>query len=122
MVLRDLRAWLAPALYMALIFALSSVPLQLPQIPMLRFQDKLLHALEYSLLGWLCARASRTTWPGAGSLRISVFAVFVAALFGLSDELHQSFVPGRSADIFDVLADFVGSALGAWVHHRRLRT
>lgn len=51
-------------------------------------------------------------------------AVLIAFLFGISDEVHQYFVPNRSADVMDVVADVVGATLGATavaVLLRRLR-
>jgi len=41
--------------------------------------------------------------------------VFVSTLYGLSDEVHQAMVPGRSSELADVIADFVGSAAGAGI-------
>ena len=57
-------------------------------------------------------------WPGskAKAWRLSAVAALAAALaavYGVSDELHQSFVPGRTADGADVVADAVGAVLGA---------
>jgi VanZ family protein len=53
-----------------------------------------------------------------------VAAVVISTLYGVSDEYHQLFVPGRSFDVFDMLADFIGSvvgasAIGAWSIIRR---
>ena len=41
------------------------------------------------------------------------FDVLLATLFGVTDEIHQYFVPGRQADVFDVVADAVGALAGA---------
>jgi VanZ family protein len=46
-----------------------------------------------------------------------LFAVFVSALWGLSDEIHQALVPGRSSELADVVADLLGSAVGAACWH-----
>ncbi|MFZ1841932.1 MAG: VanZ family protein [Nitrospira sp.] len=43
-----------------------------------------------------------------------VVAVAGCALYGLSDEIHQLFVPLRQGDPLDLVADSVGAALGAW--------
>lgn len=96
----------------ATIYYLSSLPG--PDVP--RFvtgYDKLLHAGVFGILGILmtgavtAAQRGCRTWP-------FWFVVTVVALYGTLDELHQSFVPGRSADILDVLADSTGGLLGAW--------
>jgi VanZ family protein len=46
-----------------------------------------------------------------------LLAIVLAIAYGVSDEFHQRFVPGRSSDVYDVLADAEGAAaaaLGAW--------
>jgi VanZ family protein len=43
-------------------------------------------------------------------------SVLSAGLYGISDEIHQYFVPGRSADVMDVAADFVGAAWGVLLY------
>ena len=52
-------------------------------------------------------RLSGVTW------RRCVAAIILATLYGVTDEFHQLFVPGRSADPYDVLADFVGASIGS---------
>ncbi|HSK11514.1 MAG TPA: VanZ family protein [Vicinamibacterales bacterium] len=97
--------------YALLIFALSSAS-DLPDLPE-RLSDKLAHVLLYSGLGFLLARAL------AGGLGRPVpgwappLVVLLAMLYGLSDEVHQLFVPRRRFDLLDLLADAVGAGLGA---------
>ena len=96
------RAYLAAALfYMAAIFALSSLPGSEVGIP--APWDKLAHFTEYALLGFLLGR-------GTGNVPL---AFALAALYGVSDEVHQAFVPGREASVFDWLADAAGALIGA---------
>jgi VanZ family protein len=45
-------------------------------------------------------------------------AVFLAWLYALSDEFHQLYVPGRTADWTDILFDWLGAAVGAWLWWR----
>jgi VanZ family protein len=68
----------------------------------------------YGVLAALFYRACRLTWPGLHSplLWLSLSIIF-ATLYGLSDEFHQSFVNARHADPGDLVADFLGSILGA---------
>ena len=108
-----LKAW-APALaYMALIFVLSSFRLQPEVIEELPFKDKLVHTVEYAVLGGLCVYASQRTWPRHHALRTTLVGAFLAVAFGVTDEVHQSFVPGRNADLMDLVADTLGASLGA---------
>ncbi|MGB3050150.1 MAG: VanZ family protein [Polyangiales bacterium] len=102
---------------MALIFVISSFEIEIPGIRLIPLRDKGIHLVEYAALGWLCATASRRSWPSASSWRTAAFAVFVSVLWGLSDEIHQAFVPGRSAELSDVVADLFGSIAGAIGSH-----
>ena len=79
-------------------------------------RDKGIHLVEYAVLGWLCAAASTRTWPSASAWRTAAFAVFVSVLWGVSDEVHQALVPGRSPELGDVIADLSGSVVGAAGH------
>jgi len=101
------RAYLAAAfLYMAAIFALSSLPGSEVGIP--PPWDKLAHFSEYALLGFLLGR-------GTGNAPL---AFALAALYGVSDEVHQAFVPGREASALDWLADAAGALIGAFLSRR----
>ena len=110
---RFLYYWLPVIIYCALIFFQSSrpVPESIPAIPYL---DKLLHAGAYAILGMLFFRAYRTTALGGKLHYIITLSILSAGLYGISDEFHQYFVPYRSADIGDALADIIGSAIGAF--------
>jgi VanZ family protein len=98
------------ALIAGLIFFLSSRP-HLPSPPV-AFEglDKILHAGIYGLLALALLFADR--WP-SGSRAWRWAAVVLA--YGLSDELHQSFVPDRQADPLDLLADGGGAMLAVGV-------
>jgi len=106
-------AWLVPALgYAALMFWLSSLSNPLPFLPRAIFTfDKLLHAGEYAGLAFLLALGlDRVT--SCGPACAAAVAVALGSFFGLTDELHQALVPGRSADLLDWAADTVGAAVG----------
>ncbi len=91
--------------------------------------DKLGHAVEFGILGLVAANALFTLLSTGGSIsgskaeRESVWngAVLIAGLWGWIDEIHQFWVPGRSTDPTDLLADVIGAAVGAWILLRWLR-
>jgi VanZ family protein len=102
--------WKLAIFWAVLIFALSSIPgRSLPQVSVLHY-DKVLHALVYGVLGGLCCLALEGTVPRASAI---LGAITLAVAYGLTDEFHQMFVPGRSADLYDVVADGLGALLGA---------
>ena len=110
-----LSRWLPVLIWCALIFVGSSVPGD-DIDSRLSLHDKIIHASEYAGLGFLLARAfgARRWWLG----------IVLGALYGVSDEFHQTFTPHRSGnDLGDMTADLIGSAVGAtaWWLLRRLR-
>ena len=103
--------WLPIIIYCALIFIQSSFP-TIEDVPSFEYMDKLLHFLAYGFLGILFFRAYATK-PVSIKTGLSVlFGVLSASLYGASDEIHQHFVPQRSADIIDFAADTLGSFVG----------
>jgi VanZ family protein len=116
---RFLRYWLPLIAYCLLIFLQSSLdnPVDLPSIAHV---DKVLHAGGYGLLGILFYRAFRSRWPTASGWTLANASLLSAAFYGMSDEIHQYFVPGRSADPWDWLADTIGAMLGVVAYHALL--
>lgn len=107
--LRALAAWLPAALYTGLIWFLSSQTLDIKLIEDVPMQDKGVHFVEYGVLGVFLAFACNATWPTAQ--RRYLLAWWLTWALGLVDELHQLYVPGRSADALDLLADSLGAGL-----------
>jgi len=109
----DSKQWLTafgPALlYMALIWALSSFPLQfdMSHIP---FRDKGVHFIEYGTLGALFAHALALTWRERSARLLWLIATLSTLLWGATDEIHQAFVPGRNSDGLDLVADALGAS------------
>ena len=94
---------------MAIIFALSAGPsLPLPRLT----TDKMVHAGVYAGLAALIARAFAGGLPKRITPGTALLAVAVTVAYGVSDEWHQLFVPGRTADRADVLADAIGALVG----------
>ncbi|MEW6136602.1 MAG: VanZ family protein [Thermodesulfobacteriota bacterium] len=113
-----LRLWLPVVLYCGMIFYMSSME-TLPDLPA-KFTDKIAHFVVYSGLGWLVARAT-SRGLGLSPLRTIISASLVCLAYGISDELHQSFVPGRAVEVGDVLADFIGGLAGAYLYGEAAR-
>ena len=107
-VLRGL--WLyGPVLgYCLFIFTLSNQP-SLPATP---GGDLVAHFAAYTLMGGLFFRAIAfsSNWTRT---KVFLWAAIAGTLYGLSDEFHQSFIPGRFATLEDCVADALGSVFGA---------
>ena len=100
--------WLAVGIYAGFIFYISSLPAK--DIPgLFPCQDIVFHFLEYAVFAWLIIRAVTTSWPQKGRREKLLLVMFLAFLYALSDEFHQSFVPGRTASWLDVAVDATGS-------------
>jgi VanZ family protein len=71
--------------------------------------DKVVHFFLFGLLATLICRI-QSGW------RMAILAVAVTSAYGAMDELHQSFVPGRSCDVLDWVADTSGASLAVLIH------
>jgi VanZ family protein len=109
-------------LYCSGIFFLSS--LSKPPDAVSWIPDKIGHLILYTGLGWLAAREIQQNAVGS-SKWIWIGSAIFCLLYGITDELHQYFVPGRSPEIGDLLADtaggFVaGAAYVLWIAKRNI--
>lgn len=105
--------WGPVVLQMGVIFAASSVP-NLRELPG-GMPDWFGHGVGYALLGALALRAfAGGRWAGVTPRTVAA-AAFLAVLYGVTDELHQTLVPGRTADLRDVAADAAGAVLAVAV-------
>ncbi len=123
--IRKILIYWAPALfYCGLIVYLSSLSHPSQNLPSIfsALSDKLVHGVEYGILGILVYRAIQHTTQIRQSIGM---AIFCAVIFGISDELHQWYVPHRHADIWDVVADASGATfciliwvfiMKKWIH------
>ena len=111
--------------YCTLIFVLSSQPdLTVPEV--VPSADKLVHFLEYAGVGWLWTRAVRADRPRWTALTVLLSTLTFAGVYGLSDEWHQLYIPGRFVDLHDFLADVCGGSSGGigyllWLRFRETR-
>jgi len=111
-----------PLLIMGVLYWLSSLPgTPLPDDPPLYAVfhwvppsvQKALHVLAYAALAWAWC------WTLGAWLRVpaarAIGACAIASAYGVFDEWHQSFVPGRYASLTDVMIDIAGVVLGIWI-------
>ena len=108
--------WAPVALYAGMIFFLSAQSHPEDQLPSFLFKqisDKVLHAVAYGILSFLCYRAFRWSAGQAAARQAVVLAIVTASFYGITDEVHQAFVPFRESSWLDWLADTIGAAIGA---------
>ena len=100
--------WLPPVLWAAVIFAASSIS----QVPSFEFffwdfaAKKVAHVTEYAVLFALIFRAAGKNFKSAFILTI---------LYAVTDEIHQSFVPGRTSTVIDFGLDVSGANIAAYI-------
>jgi len=107
--------WLPLLVYCLLIFIQSTQPSP-ENLPSFEFSDKILHFLAFGVMGILFYRAYQTL-PLKNNTQLLLLSVISASLYGISDEIHQSFVPYRDADILDAVADILGAACAVYLYH-----
>ena len=115
---RFLSTWGLPLLWMAAIFGMSSLGTNEPPEPHLAtiVLKKIGHVTEYALLAVLFVRALTASRPPA---RWTAWAALtLTVLYAVTDEIHQTYVPGRHGQALDVLIDFGGALLGLYLWRR----
>ena len=135
---RNIIRLLPPFLWALLIFILSSRPNPISFLPYETIWeiehtrilgvrgDNILwgiaHIFTYGVLAFLVVRAFAHHWDPTPRLVWIAFAVTL--LYGVSDEIHQLFVPGRGFQFYDILMDGVGALIGLSMYtlHRFKRT
>ncbi|HEY4689685.1 MAG TPA: VanZ family protein [Anaerolineae bacterium] len=117
-----LGSWMAVLGWMGFIFFLSAQP----SFPDLGLSDRVQEALRvvahftlYVVLSLLTSRAVTDDSQRAFARFLIVIAI--CAVYALSDEWHQSFVPNRKADVFDWAVDMIGALVGYTLYSRRMK-
>lgn len=126
-----LRYWLLVIVWILLIFILSHqraavsdalsggvlnwllpyLPIGAENIPVMHVQlRKSAHFIAYFILGVLVVMA--VSRANAWSIQTCIYALLISAVFAMTDEVHQLFVPGRSGEIRDVMIDSIGASIG----------
>lgn len=122
--IRFFKIYLPPLLWAGFIFWNSHRPyldisgLNFPHV------DKFGHFGVYLILGFLISRALCSGQVQNFQRKIMIAAIIIGSLYGASDEVHQLFVPGRSAEFADWLADTIGvfaAQLLSWWYAKKAR-
>lgn len=108
-----LALWGGVLAWMGLIFFLSaeSDPGALSRFDF-EGADKIAHIILYAVLGVLLWRAGRFAGGKFLGAQPALWTFIIGVVYGMSDEWHQKFVPRRTADVMDLLADCIGVGLG----------
>lgn len=97
--------------YWLILFTATSIPTK--DLPSIGFSDKVNHLMAYFVLSVLVyltllfQRKSELLFNYA-----PIVTLIISSFYGIADELHQMFIPGRSAEVFDWFADAIGAILG----------
>lgn len=112
MIKKLLKFYLPPVVWGILIFSGSSVsaPSVSTNFTIDFAAHKLAHLIEYSILGILIYRSLRQ--ENISQKEAVIYAIFISAFYGLTDEFHQSFTPHRTTRLRDVFIDTIGATGG----------
>jgi len=96
---------------MGVIFWFSAQPQAALNFGQPEFLGKVAHVAEYAILGWLIQRAR-------GDKRAWWQSWLIAVVYAATDEFHQSFTPGRTSRVTDVMIDTIGAGIGLFITTR----
>jgi VanZ family protein len=110
-------------LVMGTIFYLSHQPADELYLPTFYGADKIAHLIAYGTLAFSTLPIYSFSLKKSRPFFIVVMMLFVCGGYGVLDEFHQSFVPGRTVSASDVAADLCGALVVGtiWLWHRRCR-
>lgn len=98
-------------IYWIILFILTSLPSN--KLPEIGLSDKIEHFGAYLVLSFLLNMAFRFQKKiKLFSERPNLYSFLFVFIYGIFDEIHQAFIPGRYCDLFDLIADTIGAILG----------
>lgn len=103
--------------WLGLIFILSSEPASFFPAVFSDVENALMHIFLYAVLAYLAVAAAEQWFSVKSFNRIFLFSIFFSVFYGITDEYHQSFVPGRSASLIDIMFDAAGAVSGAGIFY-----
>ena len=101
---------------MLVIFFLSSLSNDMLPDFSFKLSDKLVHFIVFGILGFLMARSIYQFRGNFWRDKFIFWSILISSIYAASDEIHQSFVPGRFAGIGDWIADILGIVIFVWVY------
>jgi len=108
--------WLPLILYCLFVYIQSDYPSP-ESLPSFELSDKLYHLAGYAVMGVLFYRAYQTL-PFKDNIHLlMLFSIISTSLYGISDEIHQSFVPYRDGSLLDAIVDILGAVCGVYFFH-----
>jgi VanZ family protein len=113
------RRWTPSAAWSAVILIATSIPGALLRgAPFIPGGDKVVHALLYGTFGYLVCRGVEAS--GVPGMRRVVTLLAMIGVFAAFDEWHQQFIPGRSTEVADWMADMAGATVGMTISRTAL--
>jgi VanZ family protein len=111
---KSVKYWSPAVIYACVIFYVSALSQVSTSLSGWNF-DKLLHLIEYIPFGILIVFGMTFGSSVNSKKKSAIFSLVLLILYALSDEIHQSFVPGRDANAFDLMADIAGGSIGIFM-------
>ena len=102
------KYWMPVVLYAGFIFYISSIP---SPVPLVTVDLSILHVPMFLVLSYLAARALSGGSQKFGGRNPILAAIIITAIYGVLDEFHQLYVPGRTFSLLDIGFDFLGGCL-----------
>ena len=113
--LEPLGLWLPVFLFLGIIFYASTIPGK-DISHFFSLQAAAYHLFVYLFLAFFLVRALRRTYPDRPGIKIVFFVIIFGIIYGIMDEFHQVFTPGRSVSGFDVFIDSLGTIIGSIIY------
>jgi len=104
---------------MGTIFFLSAQPGDNLSLALLPGIDKAAHAVAYGMLALTVLFAFSEDHRKNHLRTVMLLTLIFCVAYGVSDEFHQSFVPGRSPSVFDIVADCFGAVAASLIYVKR---
>lgn len=109
-----LTPWIPATAWMVIIFIGSSIMFTDSPSPF-TYADKCVHFIEYGILGFLLYFAQYAKNPDSSSVMRIFLSTVMAGLYGLTDEIHQFYVPTREFSFYDLASDMAGALFFSWI-------